>query len=631
MRSDPDRLREPWRLSTAMLLSLLFHALLLSLSFGDGFGLPGLDFPWKEKRFRADDLRVVLAPRVTPAPVQLPQTELDAATVGERAIDAGPTADSLANPMEKAAAASDLAVAAPTAQARAGGPDEGTPVPASGQPSTPPPAPVMTSLLPSAATIVAVPSTSPLRLPELAPEQSGPAAEIPVAMDGAQERIEKVARERALELARIEREKEDAAQASRRQAALIEMTREAERKEAERQEAARQQDAQQEVARQQAARLAAAQTETERLAAARLELQRAEAERQEAAKKEAAKQDAAKQEAIRIEAARVAAAQLESARQAAARQELERAEAARQEAERQELARAEAARQESARQERARQEQLRQEQLQRERALQEAARLEAARQAAARQELERAEAARLESERQEAARQEAARQETARQERARQEQARQDQLQREKAQEAARLEAARLATAQEAARQEAARQEKADQQKSREQIAQAEEAAREARLRAIGRQLDEEAAKRDAAARTAGLSPKLLPISSAIRRGRLFGRSDPNVEMVLYGEAWVRKIQLNTPPDTVRELARLRHTQPLVTVAIRADGTIEKVTFVTSSGVPSVDEAIRQIVQNQAPYAAFSTALSREYDVIEIRRSWIFDSAVRLE
>ena len=307
MSSAPILQREPWRLSTALLLSLILHALLLSLSFGDGLGLPGLDFPWKEKSFRADDLRVRLAPRVTPAPVQAPQTDPVASAVGERALDAGPTADSLANPMERNAATSGMVATLPAAPSLAGGPEEGTPAPTSGQAPTPPPAPVMTSLVPSAANIVTVPSTSSLRLPDISFEQSNPQAETAATVDVARERIEVEARERARELARIERAKEEAALEARRQTELVEMARrEAEKREAERQETARQQAAlqeqarqeqaqreraqreaaQQETARLEAARLAAAQTETARLAAARLELQRAEAERQEAAKKE---------------------------------------------------------------------------------------------------------------------------------------------------------------------------------------------------------------------------------------------------------------------------------------------------------------------------------------------------------
>ena len=46
-----------------MLLSLLFHALLLSLTFGgQEFGLPGFALPWQERRVEVPDLRIELAP-----------------------------------------------------------------------------------------------------------------------------------------------------------------------------------------------------------------------------------------------------------------------------------------------------------------------------------------------------------------------------------------------------------------------------------------------------------------------------------------------------------------------------------------------------------------------------------------
>ena len=51
------------RLALALLLSLLLHAPLLSLTFGgQGFGLPGFNFPWRERRTEVPDLRVVLVP-----------------------------------------------------------------------------------------------------------------------------------------------------------------------------------------------------------------------------------------------------------------------------------------------------------------------------------------------------------------------------------------------------------------------------------------------------------------------------------------------------------------------------------------------------------------------------------------
>ena len=68
----------------------------------------------------------------------------------------------------------------------------------------------------------------------------------------------------------------------------------------------------------------------------------------------------------------------------------------------------------------------------------------------------------------------------------------------------------------------------------------------------------------------------------------------------------------------------------MVTVAIRSDGSVESVTFVISSGVAQVDDAIRRIVESHAHYQAFPPALAREYDVIEIRRTWHFNDAVGL-
>jgi TonB family protein len=68
----------------------------------------------------------------------------------------------------------------------------------------------------------------------------------------------------------------------------------------------------------------------------------------------------------------------------------------------------------------------------------------------------------------------------------------------------------------------------------------------------------------------------------------------------------------------------------LVTVAIRRDGSVESVTFVVSSGVAEIDEAIRRIVEMHRPYPPFPPAVAREFDVVEIRRNWYFDSSVRL-
>src|ERR1022692_3865457 len=92
-RADSQRMsRERRRLTYALLLSLLIHTLLLSLTFG-GQGLWGFGFPWQDRRIEVPDLRVVLVPaQVTAAePAVTPVAEpLQQAWV-EQPVASGPT------------------------------------------------------------------------------------------------------------------------------------------------------------------------------------------------------------------------------------------------------------------------------------------------------------------------------------------------------------------------------------------------------------------------------------------------------------------------------------------------------------------------------------------------------------
>ena len=69
---------------------------------------------------------------------------------------------------------------------------------------------------------------------------------------------------------------------------------------------------------------------------------------------------------------------------------------------------------------------------------------------------------------------------------------------------------------------------------------------------------------------------------------------------------------------------------PMVTVAIRSDGSLENVHIERSSGVRELDEAVRRIANFFAPYSAFPPALARQFDVIEIRRIWQFEGTLRI-
>jgi len=98
----------------------------------------------------------------------------------------------------------------------------------------------------------------------------------------------------------------------------------------------------------------------------------------------------------------------------------------------------------------------------------------------------------------------------------------------------------------------------------------------------------------------------------------------------MYAEGWRQKIEMNASVKALGEARERPHADPVVTVALRRDGSVEGVTVTRSSGVPELDDAIRAIVYKLAPFAEFPPDMSREYDVVEIRRVWTFDTAVRL-
>lgn len=108
------------------------------------------------------------------------------------------------------------------------------------------------------------------------------------------------------------------------------------------------------------------------------------------------------------------------------------------------------------------------------------------------------------------------------------------------------------------------------------------------------------------------------------RRRPVLGGFERDIGLRMYVEGWRWKIErngrLNYPSG-----ARIRAAEnPVVTVAIRRDGSVEDVHIHRSSGQRDLDERVRRIVQLNAPFSAFPPDLARAYDVIEIRRVWVF-------
>jgi protein TonB len=62
----------------------------------------------------------------------------------------------------------------------------------------------------------------------------------------------------------------------------------------------------------------------------------------------------------------------------------------------------------------------------------------------------------------------------------------------------------------------------------------------------------------------------------------------------------------------------------MVTVAVRADGTVEKIEIDRSSGSPILDAAVEKIVYLAGPFKAFPDPLRKEADILHITRNWAF-------
>ncbi len=106
---------------------------------------------------------------------------------------------------------------------------------------------------------------------------------------------------------------------------------------------------------------------------------------------------------------------------------------------------------------------------------------------------------------------------------------------------------------------------------------------------------------------------------------RFLGARTKAAEDALYLEAWRQKVErignMNYPA-TVRE-QKLYGTLQL-TVSIRADGSVEKITIDKSSGSQLLDEAAINIVNLAAPYAKFSDEMRKTTDILGITRTWTF-------
>jgi len=98
-----------------------------------------------------------------------------------------------------------------------------------------------------------------------------------------------------------------------------------------------------------------------------------------------------------------------------------------------------------------------------------------------------------------------------------------------------------------------------------------------------------------------------------------------------YVEDWRQKIErignLNYPEAAKGRL----YGSLIITVEIKADGSVATVEIDRPSGKSILDDAARRIVRLAGPYAPFPPDVRRDTDILSITRTWSFTSSDRLQ
>ena len=115
--------------------------------------------------------------------------------------------------------------------------------------------------------------------------------------------------------------------------------------------------------------------------------------------------------------------------------------------------------------------------------------------------------------------------------------------------------------------------------------------------------------------------------SSQRLRHKTLNAATKEYKYASYLDAWRKKVErvgnLNYPDEALR--ARLRGDL-LLHVALRADGSVQKVRVVRSSGHKILDDSAIRIVKLAAPFAPFPEEIRKEVDILDITRTWQFES-----
>jgi protein TonB len=114
-------------------------------------------------------------------------------------------------------------------------------------------------------------------------------------------------------------------------------------------------------------------------------------------------------------------------------------------------------------------------------------------------------------------------------------------------------------------------------------------------------------------------------------RRKAISASTREYKYASYMEAWRRKVERVGNLNYPEAAKRLKlYGNLILHVALRSDGSLERVRVLRSSGFDLLDEAAVKIVELAAPFAPFPPDIRSDTDVLDITRTWQFLSSNRL-
>ena len=119
--------------------------------------------------------------------------------------------------------------------------------------------------------------------------------------------------------------------------------------------------------------------------------------------------------------------------------------------------------------------------------------------------------------------------------------------------------------------------------------------------------------------------------ASKRERRKAINAATQEYEFAAYLETWRKKVErignLNYPDEAKR---RKLYGTLILHVAVRADGSIEQIRVLKSSGHKVLDDAAKRIVRLSSPFSPFPPNIREQVDVLDITRTWQFRSGNRL-